>query len=148
MSLRLSWWNCLWLVLPLLAWNLLLGPHITDPRVTSDAASPKWQLAVEGFSRLLVFVLPVLLPLQVKDSWDKSALGLYAAGLLIYFATWIPFLWAPDSPWSRSLLGLLAPRLTPFLPLVGIALLGKSCPYGVTAAIFVFFHTWHGVQNL
>ncbi len=148
MSLRLTWWNCLWLVLPLLVWNLLLDPHLTDPRITSDSASPKWLLAVETTARLVLFILPILLPLQVKSLWAKSGLALYIFGTLIYFATWMPLLWMSDSAWSNSPVGLLAPRLTPFLPFLGIALIGESWPYGIISAIFIFFHTAHGLQNL
>jgi hypothetical protein len=46
MKLELQWLNGFWLILPLLGWNLILGPRITDPRVTSDAHSPKWLLIV------------------------------------------------------------------------------------------------------
>ncbi len=64
MGLRLTWFNCLWLILPLLLWNLLLGSRITDVRVVSDAASPKWLLTAENIFRILVFIIPVLLPSQ------------------------------------------------------------------------------------
>ncbi len=148
MPLRLTWWNCLWLILPLLVWNLLLGPRMTDPRINSDAASPKWLLAAESTIRICLFILPVLLPLQMKGPWARSGWVLYIFGTLVYFATWMPLLLRPDSDWSNGPVGLLAPRLTPFLPFLGIALIGKSWPYGIISALFIFFHTAHGVQNL
>jgi hypothetical protein len=98
--------------------------------------------------RIFVFVLPLLLPLQQKDITSKAGLWIYIIGTLIYFASWLPFLFAPQSAWSNSTPGLLAPRLTPFLPFLGVALIGHSWPYGVIAALFIFLHTWHGVQNL
>ena len=33
MQLKLTWLNCFWLILPLLAWNLWLGSRITNARV-------------------------------------------------------------------------------------------------------------------
>jgi hypothetical protein len=78
----------------------------------------------------------------------KTGLIIYIAGTLVYFASWLPLLLAPGSAWSNSPAGLLAPRLTPLLSFLGIALLGNSWPYGLTSAVFIIFHTWHGVQNL
>jgi hypothetical protein len=140
--------NCLWLIVPLLAWNVVLGPRIVQEAITSDAHSPKWLLIAENVVRILVFVLPVLIPLQVKDIWAKAGLSIYILGTLVYFASWLPLLLAPGSAWSTSPPGLLAPRLTPFLSFLGIALIGASWPYGLVAAVFIFLHTWHGLQNL
>lgn len=147
MKLELRLLNCIWLILPLLAWNLLLGPRITQEAITSDAHSPKWLLIAENFTRILVFALPLLLPLQLKNAWSKAGLIVYILGTLVYFASWMPLLLAPDSGWSQSPAGLLAPRLTPFLCFLGIALIGGSWPYGVISAIFIVLHTWHGIQN-
>lgn len=148
MQFKLVWLNCLWLILPLLIWNLAYGPKITDPRITSDAHSPAWLLIAENITRIVVFALPLLLPLQLREPLSKTGLALYIVGTLIYFASWMPFLLAPDSTWSNSTLSLLAPRLTPLLCFLGIALIGHSCPYGIFAAVFIAIHTWHGVQNL
>lgn len=148
MHVRLAWLNCILLILPLLAWNIILGPKIVDPRITSDSHSPRWLLIAETVTRILVFAFPVLLPLQLKDAWNKAGLAVYIIGTLIYFASWLPLIYALASAWSNSPVGLLAPRLTPFLPFLGIALMGEAWPYGVIAAVFILFHTWHGVQNL
>ncbi len=140
--------NCLWLILPIVIWNLILGPRITDARIISDSYSPKGLLIAENVMRIFVFVLPLLMPLQLKDITSKTGLWIYILGTLIYFASWLPLLFAPQSAWSNSSAGLLAPRLTPFLAFLGIALIGHSWPYGVIAALFTIIHTWHGVQNL
>ena len=148
MKFHLTWLNCFLLILPLLAWNLVLGGRFTDPRVTSDAHSPKWLLVAENVTRILVLALPLLIPLQVKDAWSKTGLVIHVAGTLVYFASWLPLIYAQASDWSSSPAGLLAPRLTPFLSFLGIALIGKSWTYGLIAAMFVFLHSAHGVQNL
>ncbi|HTX91665.1 MAG TPA: hypothetical protein VMC09_10655 [Anaerolineales bacterium] len=151
MKLQWNLLNCFWLILPLLAWNLVLGPRITQKAITSDAHSPKWLLIVENVVRILVFALPLLLPLPRSANWQfalRTGLVVYILGTLVYFASWLPLILIPDSAWSASPAGLLAPRLTPFLSFLGIALLGQSWPYGLLAAIFIFFHTWHGIQNL
>ena len=152
MKLELQWLNCFWLILPLLVWNLILGPHIMQATITSDAHSPKWLLIAENIARILVFALPLLMPLPRGADWQsavsKVGLVVYILGTLVYFVTWLPLLFAPASAWSNSPAGLLAPRLTPFLSFLGIALLGVSWPYSAIAAVFIFLHTWHGVQNL
>jgi hypothetical protein len=140
--------NCLWLMLPLLAWNIILSPRIKDSRITSDSASPQWLLMVENISRIFIFALPLLMPLQIKDLMSQVGLWIYVSGTLIYFASWLPFLFIPQSAWSNSPAGLLAPRLTPYLSFLGVALVGHSSIYGVLAAGFILLHTWHGVQNL
>jgi hypothetical protein len=148
MKIEFRWLNCLWLLLPLLIWNVVITPRITIKEVVSDAYSPTWVLVAENLTRILVFAFPILLPLQAKDPLSRIGLVLYLGGTLIYFSTWIPLLLAPYSVWSRSIVGLLAPRLTPILPFFGIALIGYSVPYAFISALFVALHTWHGVQNL
>jgi hypothetical protein len=148
MQFKLAWLNCFWLIVPLLIWNLIYGPKLTDPRITSDAHSPAWLLIAENIGRIGVFILPLLIPLQLKEPMSKIGLGIYITGTLIYFASWLPLLFAPSSAWSNSPPGLLAPALTPFLAFLGIALIGGSWPYGVLATVFIAVHTWHGIQNL
>lgn len=148
MKLDIRLLNCLWLMLPLLIWNIILGPRIIETRITSDNYSPKWLLIGENIVRIFVFLLPLLLPMQINNVTSKAGVWIYIFGTLIYFATWLPFLLAPHSAWSNSPVGLLAPRLTPFLAFLGVALIGHSWLYGIVAALFILLHTWHGIQNL
>jgi hypothetical protein len=136
------------LILPLAAWNLVLASHLTDPRLTSEAHSPTWLLAAESLGRVLIFALPFWMPLQLRHPSNKAGLALYLTGTLLYFASWLPLMLAPTSAWSNSLIGLLAPRLTPLLPFLGIALIGGAWPYAVLSTAFIVLHAWHGVQNL
>lgn len=145
---KLAWLNCFWLIVPLLVWNLIYGPKLTDPRITSDARSPAWLLIAENLTRIGVFILPLLIPLQLRESVSKIGWVVYVAGTLIYFVSWLPLLFFSDSAWSNSPLGLLAPALTPLLSFLGIALIGQSWSYGIFAAAFIAVHTWHGIQNL
>ena len=148
MKFELRWLNCLWLMVPLLVWNIILAPRITLEQINSDAHSPAWLLAAENITRIIVFALPLILPLRFQDKIGKTGLAVYVVGTLIYFATWIPLVWMPDSLWSQSTVGLLAPRLTPLLSFLGIALIGRSTPYAVFSVLFIALHTWHGIQNL
>lgn len=148
MRLELHLWNCLWLILPLMIWNILLGPRIKDERITSDKASPKWLLMAENGMRIFVFMLPLLIPLKLTSMMERIGLWVYIIGTLVYFASWLPFLFAPRSAWSNSPAGLLAPRLTPFFSFLGVALIGESYIYALIAVIFITLHTWHGIHNI
>ena len=152
MKMELTLFNCFWLIIPLLIWNIILGPRITQAAITSDAHSSKWLLIAENVARVLVFALPLLIPFPGRADWQsalpKTGLAVYIIGTLVYFASWLPLLFVPASAWSNGTVGLLAPRLTPFLSFLGIALLGGSWLYGVIAAVFICLHTWHGLQNL
>ena len=56
MKVELRWLNCLWLMVPLLAWNIILAPKITLVKVISDANSPIWLLAAEPHTLIATFV--------------------------------------------------------------------------------------------
>ncbi len=148
MKLEFRWLNCFWLLIPLLLWNIILGPRINDERIISDAFSPIWLLALENITRMVVFALPLLIPLRLNDRLSKAGLSLFIAGTIIYFASWLPLLLAPTSTWSQSASGLLAPRLTPLLPFFSIALLGRNWLYATASVVFIFAHTLHGIHNI
>ena len=147
-KIRIDWLNCLWLLIPLLTWNIVLAPKITMEKVVSDANSPAWLMTAENITRIIVFAFPLLLPLQLLDGLSKTGLAVYILGTLIYFVSWIPIIWMPDSSWSQSTIGLRAPRITPFLSFLGIALIGQSVIYALVSFVFIILHTWHGIQNL
>jgi hypothetical protein len=75
-------------------------------------------------------LLPLFIPLQVDDRLSQTGLWVFILGILVYFVTWLPLILSPDSGWSTSAVGLLAPRLTPLLPFLGIAVIGHNWPYG------------------
>ena len=148
MKLELTWVNNFWLLLPLLAWNIIFGSKITQEQITSDAHSPDWLLGAENIFRLTTFILPLFLIMKFDTSFGKIGLTVYIIGTLIYFVSWLPLMYVPQSAWSQSIPGLFAPRLTPLIALLGVALIAGSWSYGFLATIFIFFHTWHGIQNL
>jgi hypothetical protein len=148
MKLELTWANCFWLIVPILVWNIIFGSKLTQEQITSDAHSPAWLLGAENLFRLVTFILPLLLRMRFDTSLGKIGLAVFIIGTLIYFASWLPLMYASQSAWSQSIPGLFAPRLTPLIALFGVAIIAESWPYGLLATIFIFFHTWHGIQNL
>ena len=136
---RLALANCFWLLLPLLAWNVALAGGLPQ-RYALDDAVPGWLGWTEAALRVLVFLGPLLLPLTLAQRHQRLGAGVFAVGTLVYFASWLPLLWAPESAWSRSLPGGLAPAYTPLAVFAGIALIGESPAYGAVAAAFVAAH--------
>ena len=148
MKLEIRFLNSLWLIVPLLLWNIILGPHITNEKILSDANSPDWLLIAENITRMAVFILPIFIPMEWGSSQAKLGLAIFILGTLIYFSSWVSLLTAPQSSWSTSAAGLLAPRLTPLIPFLGIAVIGSSWTYASISLVFILLHTWHGIQNL
>jgi hypothetical protein len=106
----------------------------------------------ENVLRVMVFFLPLLMPLTVETGSQKIGLGIYIAGLVIYFLSWLLQIYYPDSAWSKSAFGFLAPAYTTMIWLVGIGLIGTrlfvKVPYRPTVYIlistaFVVVHTMH-----
>jgi hypothetical protein len=148
MIFELTLTNCFWLIIPLLVWNMIFGSKITQEQITSDANSPTWLLALENLFRLATFILPFAIPMQFESASWIAGLAIYLGGTFIYFSSWLPLIYKPQTKWSQSIPGLFAPRLTPFISLLGVSIIANSWFYGLIAAVFILFHTWHGVNNL
>ena len=146
MAFKLTLVNCFLLLIPLLVWNLIFAPKLTQEEFRSDINVPRWILALETVLRVAVFILPIVLPLRAQGAAGKAGVIVYLVGSLVYYASWIPLMYAPASAWSRSAVGVLAPFFTPFILFAGVGLLGHSWVYIAAAALFTAVHTAHGVR--
>ena len=146
--------SCFVLVIPVFLWNILFATSL--PRGYSPAFFwkdiPPIVGVTENALRLVVFFLPLLMPLTVETLRQKIGLGLYSAGLVIYFLSWMLQIHYPESAWSRSAFGFLAPAYTTMLWFTGIGLIGNQLfvripyhplVYHVVSATFVAVHTAH-----
>lgn len=79
---------------------------------------------------------------------------LYLAGTIIYFMSWLLLIYYPESAWSQSVFGFMAPAYTPLLWLIGIGLVGKSfyfkfeharLMYFLIVADFIVLHNIHAL---
>ena len=146
--------NCFWLVLPVLLLNVFLThklPPMYQPKIFSRGI-PAWISAGEHTFRLMVFLLALLMPLEVKGPTQKAGMLLYLAGLLLYAASWGAQILFSGSRWSTSRLGFMAPAYTPLLWLGGISLVGNRFYFGLPpgpwvylglSALFLLFHNLH-----
>jgi hypothetical protein len=146
--------NCLLLIIPALAFNVIFTRQL-PPAYQADVFwkdIPGWLGTCENLLRSLVFILPVLMPLNVTTREQRVGVGLFFLGTLIYFLAWIVLILYPASAWSTSAFGFMAPAYTPLLWLVGIGLIGdklfvdvpyKPWIYIGLVIIFLCFHNTH-----
>lgn len=148
--------NCLLLLLPIMAWNLIFASKL--PWAYSgevfDKNIPSFIVSGENIFRSIVFILPILMPIKIETQSQKLGLWLYVAGTAIYFIAWLAQMYFPQSVWSLSAWGFLAPAYTPLIWLIGIGLIGNvlhfSSPYRawmyiVASVVFVGFHLSHAL---
>ena len=146
--------SCFLLTLPVLVWNIVFANKL--PLAFQPAMFwmniPSGFALLENVSRIFIFVITLLMPLHVTSSLQKKGLALYLIGLILYFASWAAIIIFPDSDWSKSLPGFMAPAFTPAFWLLGIVMLGDSfffkLPYSrwipaSVASIFLMLHNAH-----
>ncbi len=146
--------NCFLLLIPIIIWNLafrdLLPTQFTFEVYWDDI--PWFVYWGENFFRVLVFFIPLLMPLSFFTKRQKLGIVIYLLGTFIYFLSWRPLILYPTSSWSTSLIGFVAPAFTPVIILIGIAIIGNKLFFGfrqstvvylIVSAAFTFFHIWH-----
>lgn len=119
--------TCGFLLLPAIAWNIALArrlpPAYQEPEFSRSVSQSVRVL--EHITRLVVFLLPFAMPLEIRDTSQKLGLAIFIVGTLFYFASWLALIGNVKSAWSTSRIGFLAPAYTPLIWLVGIALVGQ-----------------------
>jgi hypothetical protein len=144
------------LLLPIMAWNVIFFSKLPGVYSTEifDKDIPAFLSNGENIFRVFVFTLPLLMPIKIETQTQKLGLWLYIAGTAIYFLSWLAQIYFPQSAWSLSAFGFLAPAYTPLIWLTGIGLIGNSLyfssPYKpwmyiVVSVIFIGFHLSHAM---
>ncbi len=127
------------LLIPVFVWNFLLASKLPPPYdpVRFDEGIPKPLLVAESVFRTIVFLLPLLFRIDPAAQSGKAGLIVYAAGILLYFASWLALICLPERVWRKRVLLFTAPAVTPLIWLAGI---------GLTADAYYFnlpFRHWH-----
>ena len=148
------WQNGILLTIPPLVFNLIFAdklPQAFSPEIF-DKNIPFFITNGENIFRSFVFIFPLFMLLKVKTDRQKTGLWLYLLGMALYFLAWILLIIFPQSLWSNSLLGFLAPAYTPLIWLVGTSMIGDtlclSIPYKwwyylIGVILFLAFHISH-----
>lgn len=148
--------NCFLLLTPILVWNMILAPKLPAAFQGDvfDKNIPSAIVIGENLFRSLVMFLPLLMPINLGTPSQKLGMVVFVAGMLLYFLSWLLLIVFPQTAWSLSLFGFLAPAYTPLIWLIGIGMIGKrlfiEIPYHpwmyvVLSIIFVGFHITHTV---
>ena len=146
--------TCFLLTIPILLWDYLFTdtlPKASQPEYFWKDIPP-FIAHIENISRLVMFVFISFMPIKIVTPIQKKGFVLYVIGTLLYFASWLILMYFPNSVWSKSVLGLLAPAYTPLFWLIGIGLIGNSFYFNIpfkrwlyflVVIIFLIFHNWH-----
>jgi hypothetical protein len=109
--------NCFLLILPVMAWNVILTPYLPLPYQSEVFWNdiPPFVAWAEQISRILIFVAMLLMPLSIRSAQQRKGLVIYLTGLGGYFFSWFALIYLPESQWSGSFLVFSAPAYTPLL---------------------------------
>ena len=120
--------NCFLLLIPILVWNLVLTPYlpVSFSADTFWNEIPNWIFYTENTLRIIVMAMPAVMVLSLKTESQKLGFGCYLSGMVLYFLSWLPLILFPNSTWSLSIFGFMAPAYTPVIWLTGIGLIGTS----------------------
>ena len=146
--------NCFLLLIPIFLWNILLVKYL--PKGFSPdffwKDIPSLVKYSENISRIIVFALPVLMILSFETRKQRIGITIYLIGLIIYFMSWGVMIIYPESLWSTSQIGFMAPAFTTIIWFVGIGMVGRksfiriphlTTVYIFLSTVFVFIHSLH-----
>jgi hypothetical protein len=146
--------NCSWLILPVLVWNIVFAKHLPplfqEENFWKDI--PPLLSMLENVSRIALFAFTFLMPLNLSAAKNKKAWGIYLSGLIIYWLSWLLLMKMPQSAWSQSLPGIMAPAYTPILWLWGLWRIGgepfvkfpfSTRVFPILCLLFLFLHNLH-----
>lgn len=150
--------NGIWLTLPPLFFSLILMsslPAALTPALFNRDI-PDVLLSGESIMRILVFAMPAFFSIGLSSRTQKQGLALYLAGVAFYYLSYGALILFPDSAWSTSMLGFVAPAYTNLFWMVGLGLMGERFHFPARlryrpvffiapAAIFLVFHIAHAV---
>jgi hypothetical protein len=92
------------------------------------------------------------LGLSLQTKYQKLGFVIYLVGILLYFSSWAAQIYLPNSTWSSSIFGFMAPAYTTIIWFIGIGLVGResflkiphtTSIYIFLSIIFVLFHSYH-----
>lgn len=146
--------NGIWLTVPILLWNIIFASRLPAQYLPDIFWKdiPDVVKYGENIMRIVVFGMPLFFSIGLSTKTQKQGLVWYLAGTAVYFLAWIPLLFMPDSAWSTSMVGFMAPAYTPLLWLIGIGLLGEKFYFTVRyrpiyyiapSVLFLVFHCTH-----
>jgi len=128
MKIRKYLLNCFLLLIPIFLWNIILVDYL--PKSYSPdffwKDIPNWIGYSENILRIIVFIFPLIMIQSLKTRLQKIGFLSYLIGMILYFLSWVTMIVRPESDWSQSLIGFMAPAFTTIIWFVGIGLIGNK----------------------
>ena len=87
---------------------------------------PTWLALAENVARVLVFAVPAALVVDAPSRGARLGWAVYAAGVLLYAASYVVLAAWPGSAYAHSAVGFSAPAWTTAVWFLGIALLCRE----------------------
>lgn len=132
--------NCFLFLIPVFIWNYIFASKLTEVGYMTNSIGVINLEWMENILRILVFIIPLFMRFNTSSSEFIKNINLFVIGVAIYFISWLMIIYFPDSYWSTSMIGLLAPAYTPIVWLIAIGLLGQFKPYNYLSFLFVTVH--------
>lgn len=124
---------------PPLLWNVLFTARLPYRRYFSLEV-PAWLSMAEWVGRLCAMAYALLSGYDPQGDAFTIGLIIYLVGLGLYVGTWTLLMVMPVARLDRVVWLTFAPALTPYVWLLGMAILGESVPFGIIATVFIIFH--------
>ncbi len=115
-------------MIPIFLWNLFLTSYLPNG-YSMDVFwkdIPPLIGNTENILRIIVFMLPLVMTFSLKSRQQKIGFVVFLAGLILYFSSWLMQIYLPESNWSNSIFGFMAPAYTTLIWFVGIGLIGNT----------------------
>ena len=116
------------LIFPIIIWNISFFSYLPSSYAPSNFNSdiPLWIIVGENLFRMVLFIFPLFVQVNIKISFGNKGLIIYLLGILIYFSSWLAIIISPSSVWSSSVLGYSAPAYTPIIWILGLSMMVDS----------------------
>jgi len=116
------------LIFPIIIWNISFFSYLPSSYAPSNFNSdiPLWIIVGENLFRMVLFIFPLFVQVNIKISFGNKGLIIYLLGVLIYFSSWLAIIISPSSVWSSSVLGYSAPAYTPIIWILGLSMMVDS----------------------
>ena len=146
--------NCFWFIIPVVIWNIIFTKDLPDA-YSKDFFwhdLPTVLTISEKVLRTCIFIFPLFMSFSEQTAFQNIGLLLYLTGIILYFAAWLAQIYLPNSKWSKSIWGFMAPAYLPLIWLLGIGITGYSSinyisyispMYILFAILFVIVHSIH-----